>query len=123
MAPDHVQTVIPKPPTTLGSAGRGLWRATLERFELDPPELRMLELACQANDDAAIARAQLREAGAVTAVGRYGQVVVHPAIGVARAAEASVSRLLGQLHVLDPIVRPPRTTSTPGRKPMRGPHQ
>ena len=104
-----------RPPATLGPAGRALYRSILERYELDPGELRLLTMACEAADDAASARAALREVG-VTTTGRYGQTVMNPAVLVARQAETSVSRLLGQLNVIDPVIRP-RRLSTPGPKP------
>lgn len=114
--------MIPKPPTTLGSAGRALWRDTLERYELAPTELRVLGLACSAADDAADARAALRASGVIV-TNRYGQPAAHAAVAIARQAEASISRLLATLHVVDPPIRAPRTSSTPGPKPKRGAHE
>jgi hypothetical protein len=108
----------PRPPRTLRAAGRRLWAAILAGYELDAGELALLELACQAADDAAAARASLRDAGPVT-VGRYGQPIMHPAALVARQAEASLSRILRQLNVIDRAERPIRDRSTPGPKPLR----
>ena len=107
----------PRPPRSLDAAGRRLWRAILLEFEMSPAEVALLELACQAADDAARARSELTNG--ITSTGRYGQVVLHPAVMVARQAEASVSRILGQLNVIDPIERPARRLSTPGPKPGR----
>ncbi len=106
----------PKAPPSVGAAGRRLWRAVTAEFELSDTELAVLELGCQAADDAAAARAVLAESG-VVAEGRYGQPIMHPAVGVARAAEASVSRLLASLNAVDPMEKPARTIHTPGPKP------
>lgn len=112
----------PRPPQTLGAAGRALWRAVLDGYDLDAGELRILELACEARDDAASARLAIVADGVVSH-GRYGQPIAHPAVQMARQAEASVSRLLGQLNVIDPIIRPVRRSSTPGPKPARRLHE
>jgi phage terminase small subunit len=112
----------PRPPESLNAAGRSLWRAVLDGYDLDAGELRILELACQAADDAASARLALRSDGVVSS-GRYGQTIAHPAVAIARQAEASVSRLLGQLNVIDPMIRPVRRSSTPGPKPARRMHE
>ena len=109
---------LPQPPRSLGVAGRRLFRAITRDFDLSESELSLLELACQAADDAARARADLTADG-VTARGRYGQPVLHPAATAARQAEASVARILGMLNVIDPLERPARRLSTPGPKPMR----
>jgi phage terminase small subunit len=88
----------------------------LERYELDPGELALFELACQGVDDVAMARETIARDGVVS-VGRYGQPIAHPAVAIARAAEANVARIVGQLNVIDPVIRPARRLSTPGPKP------
>jgi len=105
------------PPRTLRAAGTRLWRAVLADYELDDGELELLGLACGAADDAAAARAALVEGP--LASGRYGQPIMHPAVLVARQAEASLSRILKQLNVVDRVERPLRDRSTPGPKPMQ----
>jgi phage terminase small subunit len=109
--------MIAKPPETLDIAGQALWRAVLSMFELDPGELHLLELACEARDDAAKARIAIASDGVVVD-GRYG-VRVHPAVPIARQAETNVSRLLGQINVIDRTERPARHAGTPGPKPQR----
>ncbi len=110
---------LPQPPHSLDVAGRRLWRSVVGDFDLSESERSLLALACQAADDAARARAALTASGSVTARGRYGQPVLHPAVMVARQAEASVARILGQLHVIDSAEKPARRLSTPGPKPLR----
>lgn len=108
--------MIPKPPASLRDPGRALWRSVLDGFELDAGELHLLELACQARDDAARAREDVARDG-VTVAGRYG-VRQHPAVLIARQAEASCSRLLGQLGLVNRSDdAPARHSSTPGPKP------
>ena len=79
---------IPRPPAGLDVAGRRWWRATLELYELDGAEQRLLEALCGAADDLAAARADIVKNG-LTTTGRYGQVVLSPAAVAARQAEVS----------------------------------
>ena len=110
--------MTPRPPATLGEAGRALWRAVVDGYELDAGELHLLELACQARDDAAKARESVSRDGVVV-VGRYG-VRQHPAVLIARQAEASAGRLLGQLGLINRgDDGAARHSGTPGPKPAR----
>lgn len=110
-------TAEPRPPSSLGPDGKKLWTAVLEGYTPDAVELHVLQLACQARDDAAAARTAIKADG-VTVEGLHGPRV-HPAIGIARQAETNVSRLLGQLGVVDRPSRPARDEHTPGPKPLR----
>jgi phage terminase small subunit len=113
--------MTPKAPPNLGPDGRALWRSTLEGFELTPAELHLLTLAAGALDDAARARADLAAAGSVVVDDRYGGKKAHPSIAIARQAEASAGRLLGQLGLIgrDEDAVAVRHASTPGPKPTR----
>jgi phage terminase small subunit len=104
-------------PATLGIAGAELWHRVIRDFDLSPVERSLLALACEAADDADGARAAIRRDGVTTTGGR-GQVIAHPALAIARQAEISVGRLLGQLGCIDVIEKPERTPSTPGPKPQ-----
>ncbi len=74
----------PKPPTSLGKAGREFWRSVLAAYVLEEGHhLRLLENAALCLDRAAAARVQLATDGIVTK-NRFGEVVAHPAANIER---------------------------------------
>lgn len=86
-----------KTPTKMGAAGRRLWTQVTSTYELRADELVTLEAACRASDR--IVAMEAERAGAVTATGSMGQLVVHPLVAEIRAHEAQVAGLLAKLKL------------------------
>ena len=85
-------------PAGLQSAGRRLWRAVVDEFELEAVELVLLEKACRTADDCA----RLDEAVAaapLTVEGSMGQVREHPLLAQSRQTRALLAALLKQLNL------------------------
>ena len=80
-----------------GAAGAALEAAILADFALEPHELAILRLAAHAADRAAEARACIATEG-LTVSGRFG-VKAHPALAIARDAEAQMLRCLRALNL------------------------
>lgn len=80
-----------------GAAGAALEAAILADFALEPHELAILRLAAHAADRAAEARACVAAEG-LTVSGRFG-VKAHPALAIARDAEAQMLRCLRALNL------------------------
>jgi phage terminase small subunit len=97
----------------MSTAGRRLWRAVLDDFELDAAGMELLGLACRALDRAALAQAALEEDG-LFQLDRYGSKRVHPGVAIVRDASTQAARLLRELGLdageLVADVRPPRIT-------------
>ena len=83
--------------TGTGAAGVALEGAILADFALEPHELAILRLAAHAADRAAEARACVAADG-LTVSGRFG-VKAHPALAIARDAEAQMLRCLRALNL------------------------
>ena len=80
-----------------GAAGAALEAAILADFALEPHEAAILRLAAHAADRAAEARACVAAEG-LTVSGRFG-VKAHPALAIARDAEAQMLRCLRALNL------------------------
>ena len=80
-----------------GAAGAALEAAILADFALEPHELAILRLAAHAADRGAEARACVAAEG-LTVSGRFG-VKAHPALAIARDAEAQMLRCLRALNL------------------------
>lgn len=83
--------------SSTGAAGAALEAAILADFALEPHELAILRLAAHAADRAADARACVAAEG-LTVAGRFG-VKAHPALAIARDAEAQMLRCLRALNL------------------------
>lgn len=84
-------------PAKLGSAGRGLWRAVLDEFDLSSAELVLLEAACRQADDVATLEAGLAD-GFVVA-GSKGQPRLSAAVTEARQGRLALARLVAELRL------------------------
>ena len=111
----------PKPPTSLGKAGRALWRSIQNDLEdgwqLDTRELHSLSQACRTEDDLSRLDAIVDKEGA-TVEGSRGQVTVHPCLVEARQLRVVQLRLLSAIELADPYVK--RQSATPAQ--ARGRH-
>lgn len=83
-------------PSGLGSAGRRLWRETLDAYDLDPAELELLTAACRCLDELATIEEGLAT-GPVLVTGSTGQPVAHPLLSEARAHRKLLESLLRAL--------------------------
>jgi P27 family predicted phage terminase small subunit len=88
----------PLPPERLSQSAADLWRSTIDRFELEPHHLRLLELLCRAWDRAEEARQRLDEEG-LTVATRDGGMRAHPLCSVERDARLAVCRILRELDL------------------------
>lgn len=89
-----------KPPTGLSAASRSLWKGIIDRWDLRPDELTVLERACRAADAASDLRKVVDREG-LTVLGSMGQTVVHPALQEARQQDALATTLLRSLRLPD----------------------
>ncbi len=93
------QYEAPKPPTHLRRHGKQLWRVVCGDWEIehDSDDLAVLTLASEAADRAAQAREELRQAGSLTILDRFGTVKPHPAVEIEHRARAQVAALVEQI--------------------------
>jgi phage terminase small subunit len=87
---------LPPAPRHLSSRMRAWWRQTVEAFELEPHDLHLLRLACEAIDEAERLRVLIADEGAVM-LDRFGQRKPHPAVAQRLAAMMTAARLVRQL--------------------------
>ena len=80
-----------KPPKSLTSAGRRLWREIAEESELDSAAVLLLNTLCEQFDRMNEARAILKRDG-ITAKDRFGQIKAHPAVSIEVNAIAAMTR-------------------------------
>jgi P27 family predicted phage terminase small subunit len=85
------------PPAHLSPSARQWWRTTVDRYVLQEHHLRLLQLACEAWDEAQKAREQLAREGFTTSSG-HG-VRAHPCIAIERDARLAVARLVRELDL------------------------
>lgn len=93
-----MSTKLPPAPTGSGRAGRKLWRAVMEQFELNDHEVALLERACRTADACANLQAVV-DAEGVMARNRFGDPVPHPALVELRAQSLVLARLIVALRV------------------------
>lgn len=82
-------------PRGLGTPGRRLWDAVTGEYELDTPELALLEEACRIRDFIADLRQKVAETGAVID-SRQGPRM-HPAAVEARQQTLALAKVIGSL--------------------------
>jgi P27 family predicted phage terminase small subunit len=83
-------------PDHLSSRTSELYGRVTTMFTLEPTEIELLRLACEALDRCEEARALLAEEGIVSA-GRYGQRLAHPAVAIERDSRLAAARLFREL--------------------------
>lgn len=87
-------------PRGLKAAGRKLWAATTEKYELREDELVVLKDAC-AEADLIGRMEKALESEPLTVSGSQGQLVAHPLVQELRQHRATVAMLLGKLKLPD----------------------
>jgi P27 family predicted phage terminase small subunit len=90
--------LLPQPPPHLSASSRQWWLSTVETYVLHEHHLRLLQLACEAWDEAQKARAQLAEEG-LTVPGQQGGIRPHPCVAIERDARLAVARLVRELDL------------------------
>lgn len=86
----------PKPPVSLGKAGKAFWRRVVDGWTLDVAELEVLDQACATLDRAEQARAVLDKEGLTITAGR-GSIKTHPAAAIERDSRTLFARLVRDL--------------------------
>jgi phage terminase small subunit len=86
------------PPAHLSPSAAQWWRSTVETFILAEHHLRLLQLVCEAWDEAQKARVQLELEG-LTVLGREGGMRPHPCVAIEHNARLAVARLLRELDL------------------------
>jgi phage terminase small subunit len=89
---------VPQPPTHLSPSAAQWWTITVEAYVLQEHHLRLLQLACEAWDEAQKAREQLAREG-LTVPGREGGLRPHPCIAIEHGARLTVARLVRELDL------------------------
>jgi P27 family predicted phage terminase small subunit len=88
----------PAPPTHLSPSARKWWQTTVDRYVLQEHHFRLLQLACEAWDEAQKARERLAQDG-LTVPGREGGIRPHPCIAIERDSRLAVARLIRELDL------------------------
>lgn len=86
------------PPENLAAAGSALWGAVTADYQLDPPELAVLALACRQSDDVATLEAELADQGP-TVEGSKGQPRLSPIFAELRQSRLALAKLLAELRL------------------------
>ena len=84
----------PQPPAHLSQSAADWWRSVCEMYVLQEHHLRLLQLACEAWDEAQNAREQLQKDGLTTPT-RDGGLRAHPCIAIEPEASQTVRDLIG----------------------------
>ena len=96
-------------PAHLHNGTRAWWESVNDDFDLEPHQVKLLTLACEAWDRCVQARKAVSKHG-LTSTNRYGEVRVRPEVGVERDSRIAFARLLRELNldVEEPVeARPP----------------
>jgi phage terminase small subunit len=105
-----------KPPPHISNESKKWFAAVLDDYALEPHELKLLILACEAFDRATSARETIAECGAYYN-DRFGSPRKHPAVSVLEAATIAFARLTRELSLTDTTPdenRPPSIKSNRG---------
>jgi P27 family predicted phage terminase small subunit len=94
----HFVAAPPKPPAHLSPSAQQWWQTTVETYVLEEHHLRLLQLACEAWDEAQAARERLQAEG-LTVPGRAGAIRPHPCVAIERDSRLAVGRLLRELDL------------------------
>jgi phage terminase small subunit len=90
-----------KCPPKLGAPGVRFWKDVVDRYQLRPDELRVLEQACRTLTLLDKMQKTLDKADSLTAVGSMGQPVMHPIVSELRQHRNTLRQLTNQLGLPD----------------------
>lgn len=90
-------------PRGLKAAGKRLWRAVTDKFDLDPPELTLLAEGCRMVDLLADLRAEVDRSGLM--VESSQGIRVNPAAVEARQLSLALAKLVGSLGLPKGLVK------------------
>jgi P27 family predicted phage terminase small subunit len=105
-----------KPPAHISTESKKWFLSVLDDYALEPHEVKLLILACEAFDRATSARETISECGAYYN-DRFGSPRKHPAVSVLEAATIAFARLTRELSLTDTAPdenRPPSIKSNRG---------
>jgi phage terminase small subunit len=105
-----------KPPAHLRPESKKYFASVLDDFEMEPHNIKLLILACEAWDRGVIARETIAECGAYYN-DRFGNPKKHPAVSVLEASTIAFARLTRELSLDDTT---PGDNRMPGLKSNRG---
>jgi hypothetical protein len=107
-------------PSNLNDHGTQLWTSITAEFELNGPELEILEQACRVSDHCASLAEIVAEEGEIILSERYREPRVHPALVELRHERSMLGRLLVTLRI---PVGGDESDKEQARGRMRGWHQ
>jgi P27 family predicted phage terminase small subunit len=108
---------LPAPPSHLTSATQDWWRQIVADYDLEPHHLKLLEVACDAWDRMAQARATVLAEG-LTVEGAKGKRP-HPCINIERDSRIAFSRILREMDLDEPVPSPGRYMPPPSLRSNR----
>ena len=85
-------------PAHLQNGTRAWWESVNHDFNLEPHQVRLLTLACEAWDRCVQARKAVSKHG-LTNTNRYGEVRARPEIAIERDSRIAFARLLRELNL------------------------
>jgi hypothetical protein len=88
----------PRPPQSLGAAGKRLWRSVVSAYELSPAELEVLRQCCRLVDLIARADVELIDSE-LTVRGSTGQPRTHPLLGAVDEMRRTLAGLMRDLSL------------------------
>ena len=89
---------LPEPPVHLSDDSSVFWYQVVETFDLEPHQLNLLRLACEALDSAEEARQIIAESGA-TYFDRWDCPRPRPEVAIQRESRHAFGRLMKQLNL------------------------
>jgi P27 family predicted phage terminase small subunit len=89
----------PASPSHLSSSARKWWAIVTSRYELEEHHLRLLQLACEAWDQAQDARYRLSEEGLTIGSAEDGTLRTHPCVKIEHDSAIRFARLVRELDL------------------------
>ena len=104
-----------RPPAHFSARTKQWWSKVVRDYVLGDHHLALLQLACENLDRAEDAREEIAKEGMIF-VDRFGAPKPHPAVGIARDAAVTFSRLVRELNLdADDVPEAPRPPAIANR--------